>query len=78
MNWEPAALLVLVRDQRVDLKRGNKDNFTALDFVEEDMKGIDAPLRKVHANYRIVVLFVENVVPWLRCENALTNQFGWF
>ena len=53
MNWEPAALLVLARDQRVDPKLVNMDNLTALDFVEGQLRGIDVPLREVHTNYSL-------------------------
>ncbi|XP_048131511.1 protein ACCELERATED CELL DEATH 6-like [Rhodamnia argentea] len=46
LNWQPSVLLLLARDRRVDLKLVNKKNMTALDVVEQHMKGRDAPLRK--------------------------------
>ncbi|XP_030520123.2 protein ACCELERATED CELL DEATH 6-like [Rhodamnia argentea] len=46
LHWRPSVLLLLAGDRRVDLKLVNKNNMTALDVVEQDMKGMDAPLRK--------------------------------
>lgn len=46
LHWQPSILLLLARDERVDLKLLNNGNMTALDVVEEDMKETDAPLRK--------------------------------
>ncbi|XP_056161030.1 protein ACCELERATED CELL DEATH 6-like [Syzygium oleosum] len=46
LHWQPSVLLLLARDRRVDLKLVNTNNMTALDVVEQDMKGMDAPLRK--------------------------------
>ncbi|XP_030520010.2 protein ACCELERATED CELL DEATH 6-like [Rhodamnia argentea] len=46
LHWQASVLLLLARDRRVDLKLVNENNMTALDVVEQDMKGMDAPLRK--------------------------------
>lgn len=46
LHWQPSVLLLLARDSRVDLKLVDMNNMTALDVVEQDMKGMDAPLRK--------------------------------
>ncbi|KAF8029578.1 hypothetical protein BT93_E2099 [Corymbia citriodora subsp. variegata] len=46
LYWQPSVLLLLARDRRVDLNLVNMNNMTALDVVEQDMKGMDAPLRK--------------------------------
>ncbi|KAF8039211.1 hypothetical protein BT93_B1690 [Corymbia citriodora subsp. variegata] len=46
LHWQPSVLLLLARDQRANLKLVNKRNMTALDVVEEDIKEVDAPLRK--------------------------------
>lgn len=49
LHWQPSVLLLLARDGRIDLKLVNAKNMTALDVVEEDIKEVDAPLRKTLA-----------------------------
>ncbi|XP_030452076.1 protein ACCELERATED CELL DEATH 6-like [Syzygium oleosum] len=46
LQWQPKVLLSLTRDDKVDLKLVNNGNLTALDIVDEQLKEIDAPLRK--------------------------------
>ncbi|XP_048133697.1 protein ACCELERATED CELL DEATH 6-like [Rhodamnia argentea] len=46
LHWQSEVLLSLTRDKRVDLKLVNNRNSTAHDIVEEQLKEIDAPLRK--------------------------------
>ncbi|KAI6693240.1 hypothetical protein NL676_020950 [Syzygium grande] len=46
MKWQSEVLLFLTRDKRVNLKLVNHSNLTALDIVDENLEGIDAPLHQ--------------------------------
>lgn len=46
LYYQPTVLL-LARDRRIDVKLVNKNNMTALDVVEQDIKAVDASIGKV-------------------------------
>ncbi|XP_030456689.2 protein ACCELERATED CELL DEATH 6-like [Syzygium oleosum] len=46
LHWQPEVLFSLTHNNKVNLELKNNSNLTALDIVDEQLKTVDAPLRK--------------------------------